>query len=298
MPALYTHYAFGNDVLNKVNKNLKEAIEKNKSYYNMFNQGFDNLYYYPFKWNYYRDFGISCHKKKIDEFFKNAINYIIDNNLQDDSTCTNMIYGIINHYTLDTIVHPYINYQVTNLNIPHTKIEFIYDAHLFKRRTNSNWNNKIYKELIPKLKFSKSLLSLLDYTFLTTHDKDNIGHILNVSHNTGYYIYRYFINDYYGIKKHFYKLVDIIIPKKEVTLSESTFSLREFNIINIFNPQKEKWHHPNDKNKTYNYTLDELYDKALKNAIKLNNLAYKVMNKKEDVNKLITEIKNISLDNI
>ena len=55
MPALYTHYTFGNDVLSKLTKKDQEKIKENILYYNMFNQGFDNLFY-DYKWNYYRNF--------------------------------------------------------------------------------------------------------------------------------------------------------------------------------------------------------------------------------------------------
>ena len=297
MPALYTHYTFGNSVLNNVNKKLQKEIKSNLNYYNMFNQGFDNLYYYLRKWNYYRDFGISCHKKKIDLFFTNAITYIKENNLENDSTCTNMVYGILNHYILDTIIHPFINYQVDNVHIEHTKIEFIIDAYIFNYLSDVKWKGTLYKTLIPKLKFNDNLINLLDYTFTTTHNEKNIGKIFNKSHNLGYYIYRYFINDYYGIKSFFYKIVDFILRRKDIRFSKTTFRVTEKNMV-ILNMDKNNWHHPKDKNKIYNYSLEELYKASLKIAIKLDNLAYQVIHEDEDINKLIKEINSISLENI
>ncbi len=297
MPSLYTHYSFGKDVLNKLNKNIQKEININIDYYNMFNQGFDNLYYYLFKWNYYRYFGIRCHKKNIDLFFKHAITYVKKNKLSNNSTCTNLIYGVINHYILDTIIHPFINYQVTNLNFPHTKLEFMIDGYLYKKNNNLKWQNKIYKTLIPKLKFSNDLLNLLDYTFFNTYNEKNIGHIFNISHNLGYYIYRYFINDYYGIKAYFYKLIDFINPKKEEKFSKLTFRINESN-EKVLNPLKLEWHHPNNLNKKYNYSFEELYDFSLHLAVKLNTLAYNIIHKDEDINKLLEEISLITIDNI
>ena len=112
MPTIYLHYKFGCHILNNLAKNQQKKIQNNIEYYNMFNQGFDNLYYYPFKWSYYRYFGVRCHKTNLNLFFTNLINYIKDNNLENDASITNMVYGFINHLTLDTIMHPYINYQV------------------------------------------------------------------------------------------------------------------------------------------------------------------------------------------
>ena len=125
----------------------------------MFNQGFDNLYYH-FKWNYYKSFGIKAHKINIPNFFENILIYIKENNLQNNNIITNFLYGFINHYTLDTLMHPFINYQVKNLNIPHTKIEFMLDSQI-----NLNFKINKYKVLIPKLKFDKELQKFINIIF-------------------------------------------------------------------------------------------------------------------------------------
>lgn len=294
MPALYTHYKFGQDVLNNLNFNLKENIKKNIEYYNMFNQGFDNLYYH-FKWSYYKNFGIKAHKRNIDIFFENIFTFIKNNNLEDDSIITNVIYGFINHYTLDTLLHPYINYQVKNLDIPHTKIEFMLDYYLFKKE-NDKWKNNIYNTLIPRLKFSQNLIELLDYTFLNTYDKENIGKIFNRSHNNGYYIYRYFITDIHNIKTKIYKIVDFIRHNSDVKLSQNTFTK---NIdLRILNNNKLLWNYPNNIKETYNYSFIELYDYALNICIYLCNKANDVLNNNLNIKEFTNLITKINLKNI
>lgn len=292
MPALHTHYKFGQDVLNKLNKQLQTNIKSNVSYYNMFNQGFDNLYYYLINWKYYRTFGIQAHKHNIDLFFENIFNYIKDNKLENNSEITNIIYGFINHYTLDTLLHPYINYQVKNLNIPHTKIEFMLDSKL----TDNN-SSKFYKTLIPKIKFTNKLIELLNEVFEKTYKEKNIGKIFNKSHNLGYYIYRYFINDKYGIKTFFYKIIDFIIPKKDIKFSKNTFYSKQFD-ERLLNSEKNIWNHPNNKEETYNYSFNELYNLAIEVCTKLNNDAYEVLNNRKDLEELINNIKSINLKNI
>jgi len=292
MPALHTHYKFGQDVLNKLNKQLQTNIKSNISYYNMFNQGFDNLYYYLINWKYYRTFGIQAHKHNIDLFFENIFNYIKDNKLEKNSEITNIIYGFINHYTLDTLLHPYINYQVKNLNIPHTKIEFMLDSKL----TDNN-SSKFYKTLIPKMKFPNKLIELLNEVFKKTYKEKNIGKIFNKSHNLGYYIYRYFINDKYGIKTFSYKIIDFIIPKKDIKFSKNTFYSKQFD-ERLLNSEKNIWNHPNNKEETYNYSFNELYNLAIEVCTKLNNDAYEVLNNRKDLKELINNIKSINLKNI
>lgn len=297
MPTLYFHYKFGHNILDNLSKDEQESINSNIKYFDMFNQGFDNLFYYPFKWNYYRKFGIKCHKKKLDKFFYNLIAFIKDNDLQNDSSVTNMVYGFINHLTLDTIMHPYINYQVKNLNIPHGKIEFLFDYYIYDNLFHTKWQNKLYKILIPKLKFTDNLKMTIDNVFLETYNEKNIGKIMNRSHNLGYYIYRLFITDIHGIKSKLYKIVDFIVHNKDVKFSETTFYNQGFR-KELLNREKNNWYHPRNKDEIYNYSLEELHDIAYKIALKLNKLAYQVINNKKDIKDFIKLIKLLDIKNI
>lgn len=291
MPALFIHYKFGQDVLVNLNKSIQKSINSNIDYYNMFNQGFDNLYYYHFKWKYYKNFGVRIHKKNIDSFFRNLIKYIKDNNLENNSEFSNMLFGFINHYTLDTIIHPYINYQVSNLNISHTRIELMIDKKYHDFKSSS------FKLLIPKLKFSKSLIYMLNDVFLNTYNVKNIGKIFNKSHNNGYYIFKYFVYDKFGIKTFIYKIVDYLLPFKDIVLHKNTLFIKEID-KRIFNYNKKYWNKPNNINDKYNYSLNDLYNIALKISIKLNNDAYKVLYNQKNVEELINKIKLIDLNNI
>ena len=291
MPALFTHYKFGQDVLKNVNSKLSNDISSSIHYYNMFNQGFDNLYYYPIKWNYYKNFAIKAHKNKIPDFFTNMIKYILDNNINNPEL-NNMIYGFINHYTIDTIIHPFINYQVKNLNISHTRIEYILDS-----KINKDFNTKIYKTVIPRLHFSKDLIKMIDYVFINTHNEKNIGKIFNRSHNNDYYIYRYFVHDKKGIKTKFYKIFDLVFRNKKFPLHENTFYVKEFD-PRIINEDKNNWHNPKNKNELYNYSYNELYNYSLIIATKVNNLAYDVIHNNKDLEELIDLITLININNI
>jgi len=291
MPTLYTHYKFGQDVLKKLNKNVQKEINNNINYYNMFNQGFDNLYYH-FRWHYYKNFGINAHKKYVDKFFENIIIYIKENKLENNNILTNMIYGFINHYTLDTIIHPYIHFLVNEYNIPHTKVEFMFDS-----KININTKKNIFKILIPKLKFCKELNSLINYTFEKTHNKKNIGKIFNRSHNNGYYLYRYFIYDRFGIKTCIYKIIDFIIPFKKFKLGQNTFYIKNFD-ERILNKEKNFWQPPHNLDEKYNYSYADLYNISLKICVKLNNDAYKVLHNKMNLKDFINNIKLINLKNI
>lgn len=291
MPALHTHYKFGQDVLKKVNHNIQKEINKEIDYYNVFNQGFDNLYYH-IKWNYYKKLGVKFHKKNVDIFFKNTFEYIKNNNLQNNNQIINLVYGFINHYTLDTIIHPYVNYQVKNLNISHTKIEFIIDTILSEQITG-----KTFKILIPKLKFDYNLLNCINYVFEKTHNEKNIGKIFNKSHNNGYYLYRYFIHDKYGIKTFIYKIIDFLLPLKKFKLNKNTYYIKKID-YRVLNSEKSFWHHPKNELEKYDFSFKELYNISQKICINLINEAYEIIHNNKEPEKFLKTIKIMDLKNI
>lgn len=296
MPALYTHYKFGQDVLNKVRKNLRKSINGNICCYNIWNQGWDNLYYH-INWRYYKKVGSKAHKENISEFFSNLITFIIDNELENCFEVTNMLYGFINHYTLDTIVHPYINYQVKNLNIPHTKIEYIIDNILYEDTYFEKMNSNFFKTIIPKVNFDNNTKNILNYTFEKTHNEKNIANAINFSHNNSYYLYRYFIYDKFGLKTYIYKLIDYITPFKKTKIHKSTYKINDTD-NRLLNLNNINWTHPKNKKEVHTYSIYELYKYSLKIAVKINNLAFKVINNNASINELINLIELIDIKNI
>lgn len=291
MPALFFHYKLGQDLLSNTLSNIRNEISQNINYYNMFNQGWDNLYYHFPKWNYYKSVGNRSHKKNVAIFFENAINYIKNNNLENDSKYSNLIYGILNHYTMDTLIHPFVNYQVKHLKLSHTKVEFMMDSII-----KNNYNNKIYKTIIPKIKFDKKYLDFINYIYNKTYKINNIGKVWQRSHNNGYILYRYFINDKHGIKAFLYRIIDVF-NFSDFKLHENTFYVKKFD-NKLLNNNKSNWNNPNDKDNIYNYSLEELYNNTLKICIKANKIAYKVLHKNNNIQELLDYIKNLNIKNM
>ena len=69
-------------------------------------------------------------------------------------------------------------------------------------------------------------------------------------------------------------------------------------IEELLNREKNNWYHPRNKDEIYNYSLEELHDIAFKIALKLNKLAYQVINDKKDIQKFIKLIKILDIKNI
>ena len=291
MPTLFTHHKIGDETYKKLNKNLKKEIENSRKYYDMFNQGWDNLFFYPYKWKKTKDFAIYAQTNQVDEFFKNLVLYIKNNHLENNSDLCTMVYGFINHYTADTIIHPFINSQEKKLGIKHGKLEFSIDT-----KIRENIKGRDFKLCIPKLKFNNNLLDLIDVTFLSTYNKKNIGKIFNKSHNVSYYAHRYLFFDRFGIKTFLFKIFDFITPFKSIKVHENTYYYKTFD-KRILNPQKYEWIDV-DTNLKYKYSFHELYENTINICIKVNELAYRVLHEDEDINKLIDLIKMIDIENI
>lgn len=293
MPSLFTHYDIGQKTLNILNKKIQNEINKYIDYYNYFNQGWDNMYYLqPFNSNY-RKLGVKSHKKNVPAFFCNMVKFIKNNNLEDKNYLSNTIYGFMNHYITDTIIHPYINYQVKNLGIPHTKMEFMLDRYI-----NKNITKKDFKTVTPKIYFYNELINMLDYTFLNTHGEKNIGKRFNKGRKNGYYLHRYFGYDKHGFKSKFYKILYIIPIFKRISVSDLTYYKNHYFDERILNKEKISWHHPNNENEKYNYSLEELFEITIKIAKKVNTEIYNVIHKNGDINKLYELIDSINLKSI
>lgn len=121
MPAAYAHFTFGQLVIDKVDKKVKNLIENNLSLYNIGLHGPDILFYYkPFKKNFVNNYGSQLHKKTAADFFSSA-KKIIKRYDAPEEACA-YILGFICHYMLDSECHPIVRkYEKTGIS--HNKIE-------------------------------------------------------------------------------------------------------------------------------------------------------------------------------
>ena len=165
MPALYTHNIFAKKIYMNLNPKIKNTFKTKKNLYEIFSQSFDFLYYYNFlslkPGKKIRKFGRYCHRNKTQAYLINMISYIKKNKLYNKSDILAYLYGSINHYVLDTIMHPYINYlsKLPKNNIAmHTKIEFDIDAYYYETISNKPfYKYDISNDLLKKTSFSKRL---------------------------------------------------------------------------------------------------------------------------------------------
>lgn len=136
MPAIATHYLFGQDVyktLIQKNIDIAKIIKENKKDYNVGLQGPDLLFYYkPYSRNHINEYGSEIHELGGLLFLENALEVLKKERIKKDLFPTHKNYferilayilGFINHYSLDALAHPVINEITDNNIVDHIKLE-------------------------------------------------------------------------------------------------------------------------------------------------------------------------------
>lgn len=135
MPASYSHYSFGQTVLEKLPQNIKDTIIPNKESYYIGLNGPDILFYYkPLFKNEIKSYGHSLHSEKAYGFLEKSKRHIIKS---QDKISLSYILGFVCHFVLDSTCHPFIAEAVEKNNVSHATIEAELDGALM-RKNNLN----------------------------------------------------------------------------------------------------------------------------------------------------------------
>lgn len=291
MPSIVTHYLFSEEVKNKSSKNIQENLNKAKEIYNIFAQSFDNFFYYnlltPKKGKEIRKFGNLAQRENINLYFKNIILEIKKKKLQKNPEILAYLYGSLTHYILDSNCHPFVIFHAGWIDEEHPnykyrgnheKIEVNIDAILYQEKTgNPLFKAKLGNTLLPKIKFSPLLIDTLNHVFKNTWNQENLGKIYEKSTLQGHYILKYLVTDHHGMKKSSYKLFDLIFSKNKTKYQNLSFYIKNPK-IEIMNRKHELWSNPVDNTLTSFESFDDLYQKAIKETLKIFDLTEKVLN--------------------
>lgn len=295
MPAITTHKIFAENVLKKLQ--LKQSINIDKNIYFTFAQSHDLLFYYKgFKHKLYNDLGHKSHHYNTQDFIINIISYIKRNNLTRNKECLSFLYGILTHYYLDSIAHPYIFYKTGTYKKDkktlkykgkHNELERQIDALVYELKYKKRYNDYNFKDSLKKYKTTKELKSLINYSYKTTYNIDNIYPKINKGIKTMRIFHKLIVYDKYSFKYKLFLLIDKIF---KTNLHPYSTSIKyKTDILNI---KKKKWHHPVTYKESH-MSFIELMEKAESNYIKTINQIDKYFNNKSNLTILKTIIKDI-----
>ena len=132
MPTTYTHYAYGQDVFNKLPEQIQKSIEPYMDYYNIGVHGPDILFYYhSYHKNSVNQYGIKVHHEPAREFFKRAFKvFQVQKNKR--AACAYLA-GFMTHFILDSTCHPYVRKRIKETGISHTEIETDWDFQVLQK---------------------------------------------------------------------------------------------------------------------------------------------------------------------
>lgn len=294
---------FACDLYKKLNKRIQSNI--NIEDFKTFNQGHDILMFAINLYNHNKkEIGNYVHKHNTQDFFKNMITYIYNNNLQNNYNVMAYLYGYIGHYSLDCTMHPYVTYkcgifdkknkQTYKYNSKHSDLESYIDAYFINKNENISPNKyKMYKFCF-NATISDELSKLIDDVFYKTYNLKKISTYIKqgiVNMKISYRILRY---DPFKIKKSTYKIIDKILPKSVKRLSPISYSYKLDKNNYYLNLDKKIWNHPRYKEEIYDFSVIELYNNALDMALNIINEVNTILYKDGKLSKLDKIFTNLS----
>lgn len=265
MAATVTHHFFTKDVYRNLEANIREKLDQD--IFNFFGKSFDVLFFSK------KELGYFAHHNKVNAYFKNIVNFIKENHMEENKQVLSYLYGSICHYVLDSTVHPYIYYHAgvyskkTKQNRgKHNYYEYMIDAILYKERNGKDiYKTNLVKEVFPKFKFEKELEQAINDVYLNTFSENNAFNLIKNGHRNYRFMMKHGMCSRFGIKKFLFRFTNLF--PISIKLTSANYHIKKLD-YKVMNREHNKWLHPVDKNINYHYSFDDLYDIALETAKK------------------------------
>lgn len=125
MPASYAHYRFGKLLLPRLPADIRQTVQRFRRMYDVGLQGPDFFFYYNiFLKTPTGELGSSFHRQPGREFFREACK------AGTSDAAKAYLYGLLGHYCLDSICHPFVNRLVTIGEARHVPLESEFERFL------------------------------------------------------------------------------------------------------------------------------------------------------------------------
>lgn len=128
MPNNYTHYRFGKELVSLLPEAQRRCVNRFRRMYDMGLHGPDIFFYHsPFRKTHQESLGNLFHKMTGQEFFSTAFA------AAEHEAAQAYLYGLLAHYCLDSICHPYIKQLVNIGEARHIALESEWDRFLLQK---------------------------------------------------------------------------------------------------------------------------------------------------------------------
>lgn len=285
MPAFLTHCLFSDDVLEKIEDDeLKKEILQRKAVYYLGAQGPDIFFFYrsrPWQKNDGIDqLALRMHDSRTGDFFIESADYLKNYLKAGRRYYTVMTYmiGYICHYCLDKNTHPLIHYQsgidtlknktTRKYHNFHKRYEALLDTYMLKKKRNLDaYRFKTYELVVLESRFIETLKSFYFYIINRVYKFDIKEIQVETAIRDTYLVLRS-LHDPAGIKSAVYKIIENMLDKKD-EITSLIYPRTAVDYGDFLNLTRKQWAHPCDEKLRFNYSLEELYNLALDEAVDL-----------------------------
>lgn len=128
MPSIYAHHRFGCLVLPELPGDVRGAIARHRALFDAGLQGPDFFFFYkPAAKTKIRQLGRKFHYQTGRDFFTRVCRTLNSNSGEEELV---YLYGLLGHYCLDSLCHPFIHEQTDQGPIGHNALESEFDRYL------------------------------------------------------------------------------------------------------------------------------------------------------------------------
>lgn len=128
MPSHYAHYRFGFQAIPTLPADARRTIRRFRQLYDVGLHGPDLFFYYnPLAKTPIGNLGTKFHDQTGAEFFTRAARSL---RLSPSEAALAYLYGVLGHYALDSVCHPFVNAQHAAGVVDHVELETEFDRFL------------------------------------------------------------------------------------------------------------------------------------------------------------------------
>lgn len=309
MPDIITHYLFGLDTSKHIHSSpLYPIIKSNRALYFLGLQGPDPMYYHDaYKKTNFHYVGKIMHQEKTADFLISALGFAKQyaDTPEVYEPLMSYVSGLICHYVLDSMTHPYIFY-LSGRYIPdipeshvfkglHKKIEVTIDALLLKAKFGLDAHKfKVHQHILKLSKLPPCIHMFYDHVLFNVYAISNGGDIFEASYKSfkKYYGLTY---DPVGLKKGFAASIAALLPGdlNAYANSFSYFQCDDDEFTDYLNKNKAVWLHP-VTGTVYTFSFDDLIHNAHKISSKLLLTGYAYTQGELSLEELTEALPNVS----
>ena len=259
MPSYKTHSIHGEVILPNIPKEVEINVEDMKKYC----MGPDTIVTTD-----YETFELQ-HRKRVKDYFETLLSMIKKNKLQDNSEIVAFLYGQLDHYVLDSTMHPLIYYMTENLPDKHmidnhSLVEMWIDDYV---KAKYNKDDVVYykKVFSTNDKLNKLINRLYHkvYNVKNASLKYNVGSLIIVLFDT--------------LVRH--NLIQIVpVVDKAIDMGDIIYKDSVQRELPYLNLGHDKWYNP-ETHERCTESFDDLWDKSINISLEtmedVNNCLYK-----------------------